>query len=52
MQQIHSAIQQSTFAAFKAEFLNQYQVTDEEVRLAQKQKWLSAPRHAYDAGGD
>lgn len=52
MQQIHSAIQQGTFAGFTAEFLNQYQVTDEEVRLVQKQKWLSAPRHALDSGGD
>jgi len=52
MRQIHSAIQQGAFADFKAEFLNQYQVTDEEVRLAQKQKWLSTPRRDYDAGGD
>jgi len=43
--QIHTAIQQGTFAAFKSDFLSQYQVTDEEVRLAQKQKWLNSPRH-------
>jgi hypothetical protein len=48
MQQVHSAIQQGAFAAFKAEFLDQYRVTDEEVRLAQKQKWLSASRHNCD----
>ena len=45
MHKIHTAIQQGTFVAFKNDFLNQYQVTDEEVRLAQKQKWLNSPRH-------
>jgi queuine tRNA-ribosyltransferase len=45
MHQIHTAIQQGTFAAFKSNFLSQYQVTDEEVRLAQKQKWLNSPRY-------
>jgi queuine tRNA-ribosyltransferase len=45
MHQIHTAIQQGKFAAFKSNFLSQYQVTDEEVRLAQKQKWLNSPRH-------
>jgi len=45
MQQIKNAIQQDAFASFKKGFLNQYQVTDEEVRLAQKQKWLDSPRH-------
>jgi queuine tRNA-ribosyltransferase len=44
MQKIEDAIQQGTFAAFKNDFLSQYQVTDEEVRLAQKQKWLNSPR--------
>jgi queuine tRNA-ribosyltransferase len=48
MQQIESAIQQGTFAAFKNDFLSQYQVTDEEVRLAQKQKWLNSLRHRDD----
>jgi len=45
MQKIEDAIQQGTFAAFKTDFLSQYQVTDEKVRLAQKQKWLNSPRH-------
>jgi len=45
IQKIEDAIQQDTFATFKNDFLNQYQITDEEVRLAQKQKWLSSPRH-------
>jgi queuine tRNA-ribosyltransferase len=48
MQKIEAAIQQDTFASFKTDFLNQYQVTDEEVRLAQKQKWLNSPRHCDD----
>ena len=48
MQQIENAIQQGTFAAFKNDFLSQYQVTDEEVRLTQKQKWLNSPRHHND----
>jgi hypothetical protein len=45
MQKIENAIQQGTFTAFKNDFLSQYQVTDEEVRLTQKQKWLNSPRH-------
>jgi queuine tRNA-ribosyltransferase len=48
IQKIEDAIQQGTFAAFKTDFLSQYQVTDEEVRLAQKQKWLNSPRHRDD----
>jgi len=45
MHKIHTAIEQGTFTALKNDFLRQYQVTDEEVRLAQKQKWLNSPRH-------
>jgi queuine tRNA-ribosyltransferase len=45
IQKIEDAIQQGAFAAFKNEFLSQYHVTDEEVRLTQKQKWLNSPRH-------
>ncbi|UCH50534.1 MAG: tRNA-guanine transglycosylase, partial [Chloroflexota bacterium] len=44
MQRIQNSIQQGTFANLKDEFLSQYQVTDEEVRIAQKQKWLNSPR--------
>jgi len=44
MHKIHTAIEQGTFAAFKNDFLGQYHVTDEEVRLAQKQKWLNSPQ--------
>jgi queuine tRNA-ribosyltransferase len=48
MQQIENAIQQGTFTSFKNDFLSRYQVTDEEVRLAQKQKWLNSPRQHSD----
>jgi queuine tRNA-ribosyltransferase len=44
MHQIEEAIRQDAFPAFKNDFLSRYQVTDEEVRLAQKQRWLNSPR--------
>lgn len=46
IQQIENAIKQGTFASFKNDFLSLYQVTNEETRLAQKQKWLNSPRRA------
>jgi queuine tRNA-ribosyltransferase len=52
MQQIHIAIQQGTFAALKNDFLSRYQVTDENVRLAQKRKWLNSPHQIHDLGMD
>jgi queuine tRNA-ribosyltransferase len=45
IQQIHRAIEQGSFTDFKSDFLGRYKVTDEEVRLAQKHKWLSKERH-------
>ena len=45
VQRIKDAIQQDTFLDFKNDFLSQYQVTDEEIRLVQKQKWLNSPRY-------
>jgi queuine tRNA-ribosyltransferase len=42
MQKIRDAILDGTFGSFKDEFLSNYQVTDEQVRLEQKQKWLRA----------
>ncbi|TRZ96675.1 MAG: hypothetical protein D4R82_00575 [Dehalococcoidia bacterium] len=48
VQRIKDAIYQDTFIDFKNDFLGGYQVTDEEVRLVQKQKWLSSPRHRND----
>lgn len=49
MQKIEDAIQQGNFAAFKDNFLGGYKVTDEEVRITQKNKWLNSPRHSNDA---
>jgi hypothetical protein len=49
MQKIKDAIQQDSFVDFKNDFLSGYQVTDEEVRLAQKRKWLSSPWHHKNA---
>jgi queuine tRNA-ribosyltransferase len=48
MNSIENAIQQDTFTTFKTDFLSRYQVTDEEVRLAQKQKWLNSSRQHTD----
>jgi len=49
VQRIKDAIYQDTFIDFKNDFLSGYQVTDEEVRLAQKRKWLSSPWHHKNA---
>ncbi|MFC2010501.1 tRNA guanosine(34) transglycosylase Tgt [Chloroflexota bacterium] len=40
MQEIRESIKNGTFDSFKTGFLASYQPTDEQVRLAQKQKWL------------
>jgi len=40
MRQIRSAIMDSSLHSFKDDFLASYQPTDEQTRLAQKQKWL------------
>ncbi len=40
MREVRQAIGAGRFAAFRAEFLGKYRTTDEQVRLAQKQKWL------------
>jgi queuine tRNA-ribosyltransferase len=39
---IRSAIRDGTFVSFKDSFLSNYQPTDEETRLSQKQKWLKS----------
>jgi queuine tRNA-ribosyltransferase len=41
MKQIRESIEQANFNAFKNIFLTHYQITDENVRIAQKQKWLN-----------
>lgn len=42
LEQIRAAIQEDTFVTFKNEFLGRYQITDEDARLAQKQRWLGS----------
>jgi queuine tRNA-ribosyltransferase len=41
MVQVRESISQGAFNSFKEDFLAGYQSTDENVRLAQKQKWLA-----------
>jgi len=45
---IRDALQQGSFHDFKNQFLSQYQPTDEGIRLAQKQRWLSSPRRLHN----
>jgi queuine tRNA-ribosyltransferase len=42
MSQIRESIINGTFNSFKDNFIKNYQPTDEQVRLDQKQKWLKA----------
>lgn len=49
MERIREAIKSDAFADFKKEFLARYRVTNEEQRIAQKQKWLDVAR---DRRGD
>ncbi len=49
MEKIREAIKEDTFDEFKREFLASYRTTDEELRIAQKQKWLSTG-HGRDKG--
>jgi len=48
MQDIRMAILSGVFDSFRRDFLSGYQVIDEEVRIAQKQKWLKARRLEID----
>ena len=49
MREMRQAIVAGNFAAFRAGFLGRYRTTDEQVRLAQKQKWLK--KSTSNAGG-
>jgi len=40
MRQLRAAISDGTYETFREQFLNNYQVTSDEVRLTQRQKWL------------
>jgi len=42
MAKIRGAIENGTFLSFKNNFLANYQPTDEQMRLSQKQKWLKS----------
>ena len=42
MNKIKSAILDGTFVAFRDKFFKNYQTTDEQIRLSQKQKWLKS----------
>ena len=42
MQKIRDAILDGTFSSFRSSFLANYEPTDEEIRLSQKQKWLKS----------
>jgi len=44
MEKIRRAVLDGTFGAFRKEFLESYQTTDEKVRFEQKQKWLGRNR--------
>ena len=44
MESARHAILNGTFAQFKDDFLAEYRSTDEEVRVAQKQKWIESQR--------
>lgn len=45
MNRIRDAIINGTFNTFRDDFLTNYRPTDDELRLAQKQKWLDARNH-------
>lgn len=42
MSKIREAIIDGTFTTFRDKFLSEYRTTDEQVRLAQRKKWLEA----------
>jgi queuine tRNA-ribosyltransferase len=44
LKRAHHAIRQGAYLDFKNDFLGGYQATEEEVRLSQKEKWLSKSR--------
>jgi queuine tRNA-ribosyltransferase len=50
IRKIHMAIQQDDFDQFKGTFLKNYRITDEEIRLVQKRKWLNSARYSRGSG--
>ncbi len=51
MEGMRKAILEGTFEGFKGSFLRDYQPTDDEVRVAQKEKWVKR-RGAYSAADE
>lgn len=49
-EQARRAILEGRFDDFKAGFLSDYRITDQDVRLAQKQKWIEAQRLKGEEG--
>ena len=49
MEEMREAITDGNFHKFKADFLANYQSVDDEVRIAQKQKWLKSQREKAPA---
>jgi len=50
MERMRQSIVQGSFGEFKREFLAGYRTTDEDVRLAQKQRWLERSVRVRDEG--
>lgn len=50
MESMRQAIVEGRFGDFQSEFLATYRTTDEDVRLAQKQRWLERPFRVRDEG--
>jgi len=48
MQDIRTAILSGAFDSFRQQFMSDYRITDEEVRIAQKQKWIKARKPEID----
>jgi queuine tRNA-ribosyltransferase len=48
MQDIRTAILSGAFDSFRQQFMSDYRITDEEVRIAQKQKWIMARKPEID----
>lgn len=50
MQRMRAAILEGRYAEFYGDFLGSYRTTDEDVRLAQKQRWLERAARARHEG--
>jgi queuine tRNA-ribosyltransferase len=50
MGRIRAAVVEGRYAEFRREFLAGYRTTDEDVRLAQKQRWLERSARVRDEG--